>query len=319
MAKRLPIWKVKDIVEICRRCQDQKFDMILFIEGKRGLGKSTLGWQIARRVHSHFKPNEDLCYSRKEVIRQLQKNQRGVILADEMINVGFKRDFYESDQKVLIKGLNMFRDSFNIFIGCIPSFQNLDAQLKDLCKIRISVERRGLAVVHTQIKSMFLTDRWDSRNNQKIETKWSLTKNRKPKYGQLTTARAYLRFDDLTERERDIYETLKHEKRNKIYGVESGFIDEDLKTKSFYERLLEKIKRGGMTKEQVIDILECSGKKWENGRNRISMLLKEEGQGKTLMEYLFDPKKEEREEREKRKELIKAFRGQEEKDWGVLG
>ena len=116
MGKRLPIWKVHDIVNIMNQCQENQFDVIFFIEGKRGLGKSTLGWKLSRRAGSKFVPAEDLCYSRKEVIKQLAHKKRRIIFADEMINVGFKRDFYESDQKVLIKGLNMYRDSFNIFI-----------------------------------------------------------------------------------------------------------------------------------------------------------------------------------------------------------
>lgn len=286
----LPIWKIKDIVEIMNKCQEQEFDMILFIEGNRGTGKSTLGWHLARRCHSPFNPKEDLCYSRKAVINQLARKHKGVIFADEMINVGFKRDFYETDQKVLIKGLNMYRDSFNIFIGCIPNFQNLDSQLKDLCKIRITTIRRGLALVHRPLQSQFMTDKWDSRNNQKIEMKWSISKKRKPKYSQLTTSIAYLHFPDISEIDKKLYLQLKHEKRNRVYGSEN-MLDEDLKLKGFYDNLLNEIKKGFLSKKELVFAGKMNGKTWNQIRDSLNHRLRKEGNPNTLTDYLTKKKK----------------------------
>lgn len=293
MVRKLPVWKVKDVVEIIDKCQERQFDVIFFIEGKRGLGKSTLAWQLAKKCKSKFNPKTDLCYSRKEVIQQLRKKKRGVIVGDEFINVGFKRDFYVEDQKVLIKGLNMYRDSFNILIGCIPNFQNLDNQLKDLCKLRFTVIRRGIALVHRQVESHFMTDKWDTRNNTKIEMKWSMSKNAKPKYAQLTTAIAYLHFKDISPKQRKLYEEIKHKKRNKIYGKENN-LDDDLETKTFYQKLIEEMKAGNVDKEKFKLIVKLQGIKYDSARDYVTMQLKKE---KLSFSQLMDKKKEEKEKK----------------------
>jgi hypothetical protein len=281
----LPLWKVKDIALLMNECQEKEFDMIIFIEGNRGIGKSVLGWKLAKYCNSHFNPDRDLCYSRKEVIKQLSHKTKGIIFADEMINVAFKRDFYESDQKILIKGLNMYRDSFNILIGCIPAFTNLDTQLRDLCKLRISVIRRGLAIVHKQVNSQFTNDRWDTRNNQKIERNWSNSKTKKPNYAQLTTAVAFLKYKDMTPRDKERYLKIKHEKRNKIYADES-LMDEDLQVKTFYHRLYEKLTAGELTMKMVNTLAEVYGVKRATLFSKVNKMLKEKGEGKTLTQYL---------------------------------
>ena len=86
-----------------------KFDGIIFIEGKRGLGKSTLAYKIATRLKTPiaFSPKRDIVYSRDDTLKHLATKKGGVIFSDEMINVAYNRDFYNEEQKVLLKALNM--------------------------------------------------------------------------------------------------------------------------------------------------------------------------------------------------------------------
>ena len=74
-------------------------------------------------------------YDRKEVIKFFNDWNRSAI-ADEMVNVSFSRDFYNEDQKDLIKIINMNRDHENFCIACIPHFKNLDTQIKRLTSMR---------------------------------------------------------------------------------------------------------------------------------------------------------------------------------------
>jgi len=111
-----------------------------------------------------------------------------------MINVTYNRDFYVEDQKLLLKGLNMYRDSCNVFVGCIPRFIDLDVQLQRMCKIRITVVRRGIALIQTRRKAIYSTDPWDIRMNQKIEDKWSMKGTKNPRYSQLTTVRGIIKI-----------------------------------------------------------------------------------------------------------------------------
>lgn len=219
--KRIFHWSVIRLAKTVEEMQRKKFDCIIIIEGNRGLGKSTLGYKICRATKSYkFKPKKDILYRRDQVIDAFNDRWYSTFMADEMINVSFNRDFFDSDQKKLIKIINMNRDHYNLFIACVPSFRTLDTQIKQLCKIRITIVRRGLAIVQTQNRSIYSVDRWDSAINEKIEKEW-IIQGKKPRYSRLTTFRGLLKFHDLTPRQREEYEEIKREQRNIIKREEA--------------------------------------------------------------------------------------------------
>ena len=61
------IWTIKDLVEITKTRQNNKFDIIIALSGSRGDGKSTLGYKFFARFQQ-FKPWKHLIYSRKDVM-----------------------------------------------------------------------------------------------------------------------------------------------------------------------------------------------------------------------------------------------------------
>jgi len=133
------VWSLRKLVNgICDRLLN-KFDVVLIVEGRRGLGKSTLAYKLMMLVRREmrirgvkgyiFSPKRDLLYQRKEVLNFFHKRKHSGI-ADEMIGVTFNRDFYNEDQKDLIKMINMNRDHNNFFIACVPQFKSLDTQIK---------------------------------------------------------------------------------------------------------------------------------------------------------------------------------------------
>ena len=116
---------------------------------------STLAVQISNKVYRSkvrvnntyvFKPIEDLIYKQTDFLEAVLKRWRDTFIIDEAINVVFNRDFYNDNQKKIIKGLNMNRDHYNLIILCVPSFANMDTQIKQLCKMRITVVKRGYAI-----------------------------------------------------------------------------------------------------------------------------------------------------------------------------
>jgi len=219
-------WNLQRLIVMICEILLNNFDCFITVEGNRGLGKSTLAYHIAKRVRLEMKrrgrtdykfvPRNALLYKRKDVIKFFNK-WRVTGIADEMINVSFNRDFYNEDQKDLIKMINMNRDHFNLFIACIPQFQNLDNQVKNLCKIRLSVVRRGLAIIQTPNKTIYGRDKWDQAINEKIERKWIEKNTDKPHYSKLTTFRGLVHFPKLTARQEEKYQKIKNEKRNEIY------------------------------------------------------------------------------------------------------
>jgi len=253
---------------------------------------STLALKLAHRLVTPipFKPKRDLVYSREDTIKLLASRKGGIIFSDEMINVAYNRDFYEGQQKVLIRGINLYRDSNNVILGCIPSFIDLDKQIQRLCKIRITVVRRGYALIHTQKRTMFQSDTWDIKNNQKVETAWTNKGGKNPRYAQLTTVRGILRFNDATPQQREEYEAIKQEKRGRVFGDMMGEEVDD-PSKIFYDNLYKEVKSAKLTQEAFYVLAKISNKKPETIRNRINKMLKEDGDSKRFKDYVLSEKK----------------------------
>jgi len=206
--KFLKIGIVQLVTSICDRLEN-KFSVEIIIEGKRGLGKSTLAWNLSKRVRREmkkrgsegyvFKPHRDLLYTQKDVMKFFNDWKR-IGIADELINVVFNRDFYSQMQKDIIKIMNMNRDHCNCFIACVPSFKTLDTQVKNIISMRLTVVRRGLAILHTPNKTIYSKDIWDEAFNEKIERKWLEKGLTNPKYAQLNLSRVYNFSEDVRQR-----------------------------------------------------------------------------------------------------------------------
>jgi len=301
----LLVWTLKDLRECIEimTSDEVKMDFICFIEGKRGLGKSTLGYKILSplKIELPFRPKRDLVYTREDTIKHLANKINGCIFSDEMINVAYKRDFYLEDQKELLKGFDMYRDSRNVFIGCIPQFIDLDVKMQQVCKLRLTVVRRGIALVQMKMPTIYSADPWDIKNNQRIEGKWALKNISKPKYGQLTTVRGILRFGDLHPDSRKLYDTIKAEKRSHVFAkYQSEEFHKDPEH-IWITNLYNEIKIGKMTKEQMVMLCRISGKKYSSVRNQINHKLREDNNPRTFKDYCVS-------EVQKRKRDILGFK-----------
>lgn len=285
------VFTVKDIVYMIIGCMLNEFDFPLVVEGKRGIGKSTLVWKICRRIPG-FQPRKSMVYSREDLIKAIATWHYSAIFPDELINAGHNRDFFASEQNLLIKLINMYRDSCNLIAGAVPYFVDLDPQLRKLIKMRIQVIERGFAVVHLQIEGSFSKDPWLLKECEKIERTW---KPGKPKYMQLPTAIGFLKFGDLSAKERDLYKQIKREKRNKLYafgedlGPESGEGDPRVK-------IYEELKAGKLTQEHLRFSARMFSINYESLRKFLNDLLKKDKDpkfnGKLLNDLLFKPEKE---------------------------
>lgn len=273
------VWSIKRLCKCIDGMMDNQFDCIVFIEGKRGLGKSTIGQQISYKSKAKFKPRKDIAFSRDDVIRQLGQKRKGVILADELINVGYNRDFWDQDQKTLIKALNMYRDKCNLFIGCIPYFTDLDKQMQKLCKIRITVLRRGYALLQLQTKSIYSNDPWDVDNNKKVERKF---KAGKIKYSKLSTVKGIIKFNDITPKQREIYEEVKAEKRGQVFEAYNGENQEE----DPVIKIFNKMQKEKMSIETLNTTCQLLGLKIKSVRNRLNEMIKQEGLDGTLQDYI---------------------------------
>ena len=304
MGRVLIQWSLKKMVNMIVQILGNKFDCFIIIEGNRGLGKSTLAIHLARGVAREFKKlgSEDykfnwkhsLIYTKKETKRFWHKwNTTGI--ADEMINVTFNRDFYNEEQKDIIKMINMNRDHCNFFAACVPQFQTLDSQIKNLCKIRITVVRRGLAVIQTPNRTIYIKDKWDQQSNERIERAWVQKGIKNPHYTKLTTFRGMLKFPALHPTAEEKYQKVKDIKRNLVAKEDMGINEEEEKTDP-YEIVIEMLKEGRVKNGTFLDgFAQANGIKVNTFRGALRSKLKNKGIDHNISNYYWEKKAKEKE------------------------
>ena len=167
--------------------------------------------------------------------------------ADEMINSAYNRDFFSGDQKNFIKMMNMYSDNYNILIGSVPYFFDLDSQVRKLIKLRITIVKRGIAVLQMGKSTLYNNDPWETGVNKKIEEAWaSKTKKGKllkPQYHKLTTYAGHLFYNKLSPQQEEIYKEIKARKR-----AELKLTDDDMKEKPYWVEANERIVNGELKK-----------------------------------------------------------------------
>jgi len=297
-------WPVQKLVETIVAILENKFDCFIIIEGNRGLGKSTLAIHLARKVAKKFKIKNSkdykfhwknsLIYTKKETKNFWHKwNSLGI--ADEMINVTFNRDFYNTEQKDIIKMINMNRDHCNLFIACVPQFQTLDSQIKNLCKIRITVVRRGLAIIQTPIQSIYIKDRWDQQSNEKMERTWIQRGSKHPQYSRLSTFKGFLKFPALREKSEKQYQKVKDDKRNLVAKEDMKIGGEKKEESNPLKLMTEMLKAGKVRNGVYMDgFAVANGYKPTSFRDQVIKILKNNGDPYSLPLYFWDKKAKEK-------------------------
>ena len=284
------IWTIKDIADLLQERQNNEFDANFVVSGDRGDGKSTVISKIFYRL-PNFKPWKHQVYTRDDLINLLKNKTRTPVFDDEAINSGYKRDFQSKAQQELIKIVTAFRDNFNIYASAIPNFFSLDKDLRALVFLHIHVIERGLAVIHTPIKSIIYSeDKWDTKNNAKIEASWTnkMKKdiNFKPRHNKLSTFRGYLYFNDLTEKQKILYKEIKKTKRKPAF--ETKYED---KEQNFYNKLYDLVISKKMTQEGLIQLCLMEDRKPSTVKGYINIMLKDRGIDETLGDFIIPNKK----------------------------
>lgn len=337
MLKRSRTIAMKELCLTIVKMLLNKFDAVIVFEGNRGLGKSTLAWHIARNVskmmkiiieetggenspyknYYNFKPIMQLKYPMK--YRFIEYKRDGILnffdgwyqtcIADEMVTSAFNRDFWNEEQKNLIKVLNMYRDHCNLFLMCVPQFQVLDNQIKNLTKIRITVLKRGFAVIQSPNPTINSRDKWDSNVNEKIEREW-LMEGKKPKYTRLTTFRGFIKFKPLTDKEQSIYDAIKNYERNvmkKSIGIDGKTDD---KEDDWFEKLYKKLSGGAIKSMDYIRAMAEANELSESGlKAKLKKRLQEENKSPIISSYFYDKKaRQEHQDEENDEKLNKEIR-----------
>ncbi len=293
-SKASVIWTIKEFIEILKQRQVNKYDCNLGVSGKRGEGKSTLIFKVFIRMKG-FRPWKHQVYKREDVVDLLKNQTFGYVFDDEAINTGYKRDFQSKGQQELIKLITAYRDNFNIYGSAIPFFYSLDKDLRELIFIHIHLIERGLAVVLMQLEdNIHQTDPWDTKNNSRKEEKWQKKKAENPNfrfpYHKLSTFVGYLKFNDLTLKQRELYEEIKKTKRK------SAFLTDDelqkQKEQNTHDRIYKQMIEGKLSKEGLQQFCLIEGKKYSSMCTYLNIRLTNDGEERTLKQFLDPSNKE---------------------------
>ena len=300
-------WDLKDLVGLMKMRQQNKFDCNIVVSGDRGNGKSTF---VAKLLYltKIYNPRKHQVYSRADVIKLLSSEKNGICFDDEAINSGYKRDFQSKGQQELIKIVTAYRDNFNIYASAIPNFFSLDKDLRDLVFLHIHVIERGIAILHMPIQSrLYSVDKWDTKNNGRLEDKWNKIRASNPDYRipfhKLSTFRGYIFFGDLTEKQRELYESIKVEKRAKSFDK---YLEQP-KEEDFHEKAIKFILDKKITKEGLVQMCLLDNRDYKNTYAKLNRMLKKvtTDDSRNISDYLFTTDKLKKEE--KKKEIKKEI------------
>ena len=192
------IWSIKELTEVIRKRQLNKFDANMGVSGDRGNGKSTFLFKIFNSFKKYgFNQRKHQIYSQEDVKNLLGSQTFGYCWDDEAINSGYKRDFQQTGQKELIKVVTNYRDNFNVYGSALPFFYSLDKDLRDLIFMHIHIKERGIGVVLLPVEGQIHgSDRWDSATNKKIEAQENARLQKNPharfRYHRFTTFAGYV-------------------------------------------------------------------------------------------------------------------------------
>lgn len=202
-------YSVKHLVDHIQWLKDNEFDAVMAVTGFTGMGKSVLGITVGKKADGkEFSFERNLVYKRSELSEKIKRSapEGSYVHVDEAINVLFKRDFAQGDQRELIKLMNMCRDRHLILFFFLPDFFSLDKEIINTGRIRywIHIYQRGRAYIFQPNANPFAGDKWDTKLNEKLWGK-KIYKSRNF-VGELI-------WHDLSDEEYAEYEAVKRKKK----------------------------------------------------------------------------------------------------------
>lgn len=287
------IWTLKELTTCLRKRQLNKYDANFGVSGKRGDGKSTLLFKIFNSFKKEgFKQEKHQEYSRQKIIELLANQKFSFCWDDEAINSGYKRDFQQKGQKDMIKIVTNYRDNFNIIGSALPFFYSLDRDLRELLFLHIHIIERGVAVLFMPLEtSIHTTDPWDTKNNIKIEQQESQRIKKNPnakfRYHRFTTFAGYLYFGPMTPKQEKKYLEIKHRKRKHLVNEVEG----EMEILTFNQKVYNALIEGKLTQESLHSLCLIEGKKYSSVTTMLNIMLRDNGIGKTVKDFLIKKQK----------------------------
>ena len=202
-----------------------KTDRWVFIgcDGDMGEGKSCftsqLAFSLSKKTKRHFSYADNMTFQRKELKKWVDGDEKGkgrkkeysAILADEVISMFFKRNWFDSEQIDGIELLNKCRDRHLCILGNIPNFWDLDSAIYSIITFWVHIDERGVAWVFEKDRNPFASDKWHKKANEKL-----FAKQRHPY--KCVNFVCEIHFDDWAKEDKNEYYSVRNVKRVQTEG-----------------------------------------------------------------------------------------------------
>lgn len=174
--------RVENIKDVAKTFNDALYsdrDVNIGFGGMTGEGKTTCMWALhkAHCAVTNRKPDMAcMTWGREELLQWVDGDKDGkgrldeysTIIADELISMFYKRNWYEDNQKAAIELFNKCRDRHLLIMGAVPNFWDLDGGMLSRFRFYVYIPYRGVAWVFQQENNPFASDQWNITDNKKV-------------------------------------------------------------------------------------------------------------------------------------------------------
>lgn len=159
---------------------EEDFDSILIVESGavKGTGKTTFSIGLCKEICKLLGIPYDIkklmiLDATEDKIRKLARElSRGVpIHVDEAIFLAYKRDYNEDATKKFVKFVNICRKFGHPVILNVPWFWDLDKDIRNLADYRVTIVKRGIALVRQKDINTDTEDLWLRKDSGEIQAK----------------------------------------------------------------------------------------------------------------------------------------------------
>lgn len=212
----------KDIVTLVEQRRAWVEDTVIILTGNPGVRKSQLACILAKQHDPNFTYDRNLFYSRTKFVQAIDEFPDGsALIADEAINMLFKREWNKKDQMNITKLFDRCRYKKHLLILCIPNMFGLDRHIRDTrTTLWINIYRKDKTRSFARI--------WIRENNEALEDPWNrpwmITCIRKNQVFRSVNYAGHLHFNQMKQEEYNAYYKVKVSKNNeediKVYDPE---------------------------------------------------------------------------------------------------
>lgn len=214
---------IKDFAQTIAKINKNDYYCLLVCDGRMGIGKSCFLTQLAKEYASitktPFSYDKNITWLRDEMVGWVeggeeykQKPEHSAIVADELISMFYKRNWYEQGQKDTVELLNKIRDRHLLLCGAVPSFFDLDKGLLNNVTFWVHIDKRGVAWVLEQERNLALADKWNGKELIKV-----VRQGKGTPYKSLNFV-AEIVFNDWNAEDKKKYVAIRNKKRKNTEG-----------------------------------------------------------------------------------------------------